>query len=513
MCDGVEVTFDSDHLWRAIEAEDPRFDGWVFCGVKTTGIYCRPSCPARTPKRENVRFFASAAAAQAAGFRACKRCRPDAAPGSPEWDVRADLVGRAMRLIADGLVDREGVGGLAAHLGYSERHIHRQLMAVVGAGPLSLARAQRAQTARILLETTTVTITAVAFAAGFQSVRQFNATIREVFAMTPGELRARAKRGAQPEEGGALELRLPYRAPLDGDGLIAFLHQRAVPGIEEVRDGSYRRSLRLPQGTGVVELRPGDGHVRARYWLTDLRDLAAAMQRSRALLDLDSDPRSVSDVLGDDGVLGDLLARTPGRRVPGHVDAHELAIRAVLGQQVSLRGAATLAGRLVLSHGARLERPLGGVTHVFPTAQALAEVDPERLAMPGARRRGLLTLARALARGELVLDAGADREDARRGLLALPGIGPWTADYIAMRALRDPDAFLSSDLGVRHALERLGHDGRPAAAERIAERWRPYRAYAVQHLWASLAAAREGRPARGLQRQRRRPRSTEFAAL
>ena len=253
------MDFDSDRLWIAVAGEDPRFDGWVFVGVKTTGIYCRPSCPARTPKRENVRFFATAAAAQGAGFRACKRCRPDATPGSPDWDLRADLVGRAMRLIADGVVDREGVVGLAGRLGYTERHVHRQLVATVGAGPLALARAQRAQTARILLETTAVPITGVAFAAGFQSVRQFNATVREVFAMTPRELRTRARRGDRSLQSGALSLRLPYRSPLDAVGLVAFLGLRAVPGVEQVHDGAYRRSLRLPQGSGVVELRPADG--------------------------------------------------------------------------------------------------------------------------------------------------------------------------------------------------------------------------------------------------------------
>lgn len=488
---------DSDRFWIAVEAEDPRFDGWVFCGVKTTGIYCRPSCPARTPKRENVCFFATAAAAQAAGFRACKRCRPDATPGSPDWDLRADLVGRAMRLIADGVVDREGVGGLAGRLGYTERHVHRQLVATVGAGPLALARAQRAQTARILLETTVVPITGVAFAAGFQSVRQFNATVREVFALTPRELRARARRGDHSQESGALSLRLPYRSPLDGEGLIAFMGLRAVPGIEEVHDGAYRRSLRLPQGSGVVELRPADGYVHAKYWLEDLRDLAAAMQRSRALLDLDSDPLSVVDALGEDALLGPLVRGAPGRRVAGHVDGHELAVRAVLGQQVSIGGARTLAGRLVGEHGQPLERPLGTVTHTFPSIQALAAADPERLAMPTARRRALLGLARALADGDLTLDSGSDRGEARRRLLELPGIGPWTTEYIAMRAMRDPDAFLPSDLGVRHALEQLGGDGRPAAAEKLAERWRPYRAYALQHLWATLHPPRRAKSTKG----------------
>jgi AraC family transcriptional regulator of adaptative response / DNA-3-methyladenine glycosylase II len=483
------VTGDADRFWHAIEAADPRFDGWVFCGVSTTGIYCRPSCPARTPKRENVRFFASAAAAQAAGFRACKRCRPDATPGSPEWDVRADLVGRAMRLIADGVIDREGVTGLAARLGYTERHVHRRLLAAVGAGPLALARAQRAQTARILLETTTVPIAAIALASGFQSVRQFNATIQAVFATTPGGLRARVRREGRAEDSGSLSLRLPYRAPLDATGLLAFLALRAVPGVEEARDGAYRRSLRLPHGTGTVALRPADGYIDARFRLEDLRDLGAAMTRSRQLLDLDSDPRAVADALRGDPLLGALVRAAPGRRVPGHVDPHELAVRAILGQQVSVRGAATLAGRLAESFGEELERPLGGVTHVFPSAARLAEVDLGRVGMPSARRHALAALVAALASGKLVLDAGSERAEARELLLALPGVGSWTAEYIAMRALRDPDAFPATDLGVRRALELLGHDGAPAAAEQASQRWRPYRAYAVQHLWASLAHA------------------------
>jgi AraC family transcriptional regulator of adaptative response / DNA-3-methyladenine glycosylase II len=282
-------------------------------------------------------------------------------------------------------------------------------------------------------------------------------------------------------------LRLPFRAPLDADGLIAYLGRRAVAGVEEVADGAYRRSLRLPHGGGTVELRPLAAHVQARFRLDDLRDLAAAIRRCRALLDLDADPHAVDDALTGDALIGPLVRATPGRRVAGHVDAHELAVRAVLGQQVSLAGAATLARRLVLAYGTPLARPVGTVTHLFPSAAALADADPDALAMPASRRRALVNLAGALAGGQLALDDGADREAARRALLALPGIGPWTAGYVAMRALRDPDAFLPSDLGVRHALLRLGRDGRPAAAERLAERWRPYRAYALQHLWALLA--------------------------
>lgn len=489
------MIYDSERLWQAIETEDPRFDGWVFCGVTSTGIYCRPSCPARTPMRKHVRFFPTAAAAQAAGFRACKRCRPDATPGSPEWDRRADLVGRAMRLIADGVVDREGVGGLARKLGYTERHIHRELTAVAGAGPLAIARAQRAQTARILLETTSLSAIEVAFASGFQSVRQFNETVKAVFAVSPSQMRAKARARRDTGRDEAIRLRLPFRSPLDGKGLIAFLGTRAATGVEEALEGAYRRSLRLPHGGGVVELRPCERHVSAHFWLEDLRDLGAAIQRSRNLLDLDADPVAVLDALGADPLLGPLVRKTPGRRIAGHVESHELALRAVLGQQVSLAGARTLTSRLVELCGERLKQPVGAVTHLFPSANALANVDPRQLPMPKSRRAALIGLATALDRGELALDAGCDRERTRAQLLELPGIGRWTADYIALRALRDPDAFPAADLGVRRSLEALGHDGRPSSAGRLALRWRPYRAYAVAHLWGQLSPPRAGKRA------------------
>ncbi|MBV9424347.1 MAG: DNA-3-methyladenine glycosylase 2 family protein, partial [Solirubrobacterales bacterium] len=293
-------------------------------------------------------------------------------------------------------------------------------------------------------------------------------------------------------EGGWVEVRLPYRAPCDVEGLIGYLARRAVPGVEEMVDGAYRRSLRLPHGHGVVEVRSGREQVRARYWLSDSRDLDTAVERSRTLMDLDSDPVAVTDALGDDELIGPLVRAAPGRRVPGHVDEHELAMRAVLGQQVALRSAATLAGRLVAASGDPLERPVATVTHAFPTAAQIAETDAERFAMPESRRRALLALARALATRAVVLEPGVDPQEARERLLALPGIGPWTTEYIAMRALRDPDAFLASDLGVRRALERFGHDGRPINAARLSEHWRPYRAYALQYLWASLSPGRDG---------------------
>jgi AraC family transcriptional regulator, regulatory protein of adaptative response / DNA-3-methyladenine glycosylase II len=473
----TSMQLDAEHCHRACETKDARFDGWFFAGITSTGIYCRPSCPARTPKRENRRFFPTAAAAQLAGFRACKRCRPDASPGSPEWDTRADLVGRLMRLIADGVVDREGVTGLAAHVGFSERHVHRCLVDAVGAGPLALARAQRAQAARILLETTELHMAPVALAAGFSSVRQFNDTMREVFASTPSELRRRGK----PRAGDGITLRLPYRGPFEAAELIAFLGTRAVPGVEEItEDGAYRRSLRLPHGAGIAELKPAEDHVHATLHLDDLRDLGPAVQRCRRLLDLDSDPQTIADHLSGDQLIGPLVKAAPGRRVPGHVDANELAVRAVLGQQVSLAGAATLAGRLACEYGEPLARPLGGITHLFPSAEALATA--EITGMPASRVRAI----KALVTSDIDLSTGADRDLAQRRLLALPGVGPWTVSYIAMRALRDPDAFLPSDLGIRKALERLGQDPSTAGALKLAERWRPYRAAASQHLWSLL---------------------------
>lgn len=501
---------DPERIWNALRTNDPRFDGAVFCAITSTGIYCRPSCPARTPKRENVRFFPTAAAAQAGGFRACKRCRPDATPGSPEWDARADVVGRAMRMIADGTIDREGVPGLARRLGYSERHVHRQLRAVVGAGPLELARAQRARTARLLVESTDLPLAEVAFAAGFSSVRQFNATVQEVYATTPSALRARRSRrvptptrafrpidDAERSSAGAAQvppavaLRLPYRSPWDADGVMGYLAARAVAGVETVADGAYVRSLRLPRGPGVVTVRPADDHVAAELRLTDLRDLPAAVRRVRALLDLDADPQAIVEALGDDPLLGSMVRATPGRRVPGHVDAHEQALRAVLGQQVSIRGAATLAARLTATYGEPLAPSLaaGGVTHLFPSVEALAEADPDTFGMPRSRATAIVGLARALASGDVTLDVGSERLETRAQLLALPGIGPWTVGYVQMRALRDPDVFLGTDLVVRKALERLGQDARPGPAERRAERWRPYRSYATQHLWASMVAA------------------------
>jgi AraC family transcriptional regulator, regulatory protein of adaptative response / DNA-3-methyladenine glycosylase II len=483
---------DHETCYRAVTSRDERFDGMFFTAVRTTGIYCRPSCPARTPKPENVRFYRSAAEAQTAGFRACRRCRPDVSPGAPEWNMRADLVGRAMRLVADGIVDREGVAGLAGRLGYSERQVHRALSQEVGAGPLRLARAQRAQTARILLETTELPVTDVGYAAGFASIRQFNDSMREIFASTPSDLRRRSRRGpgAHRFVAGPLELRLPYRRPADLVGMLAFLAARAVPGIEEVHEGTYRRSLALPHGAGVAELTPADGHLRAVLRLTDFRDLASAVARCRRLFDLDADSVAVDDVLAAESALTPLVRATPGIRVPGAVDGDELAVRAVLGQQVSVPAARRVAARLVQAYGKPLDAPVAGVTHLFPTSDALAAVEPTAYPMPARRQRTMHELTARLAAGRLRLDPGADRAAVEAELTAIPGIGSWTAGYVRMRALSDPDVLLAGDLGVRHGLARAGLPVDSAAATKVAEAWRPWRSYAQMHLWA-LAATKK----------------------
>ncbi|MDQ8705605.1 AlkA N-terminal domain-containing protein [Streptomyces sp. LHD-70] len=479
---------DTESCVRAVQAKDARFDGVFFTAVLTTRIYCRPSCPVVPPKPRNMRFYPSAAACQQAGYRACKRCRPDTTPGSPQWNHRADLVARAMRLVADGVVDREGVTGLAGRLGYSARQVERQLLAELGAGPLALARAQRAQTARILIETTELPMAEIAFAAGFASIRTFNDTVREVYALAPGELRTRAtgSRGrTEPGTPGVLSLRLPFRAPLNPSNLFGHLAATAVPGVEEWRDGAYRRTLRLPHGPGVVALTPAPDHIGCRLTLTDQRDLTVAISRCRRMLDLDADPVAVDEQLRTDELLAPLVDKAPGRRVPRTVDEPEFAVRAVLGQQVSTAAARTHAARLVHAHGEPVDDPEGGLTHLFPSPEALAALDPESLALPRSRRTTLTTLVRQLVDETLKLGPDSDWDEARARLTALPGFGPWTVEIIAMRALGDPDAFLPTDLGIRRAAQGLGLPSTPAAFTARAAAWRPWRAYAVQYLWAT----------------------------
>ncbi|MFE6281633.1 DNA-3-methyladenine glycosylase 2 family protein [Streptomyces sp. NPDC057877] len=457
---------DEDTRYEAVRSRDARFDGEFFFGVTTTGVYCRPSCPAVTPRRHNVRFFATAAAAQGSGFRACRRCRPDAVPGSAEWNARADVVGRAMRLIGDGVVDREGVTGLAARLGYSARQVQRQLTAELGAGPVALARAQRAHTARTLLQTTELPVTHVAFASGFASVRQFNDTIREVYALTPSDLRAlapgraaRVARRATPTAG--IPLRLAHRGPYQAGPVFDLLAREAVPGVEEVSGTpgrrTYRRTLRLPYGTGIaaVDERPGNrrptpgahpgGWLDARLHLTDPRDLTTAVQRLRRLFDLDADPYAVDERLAADPRLAPLVGARPGLRSPGAADPEELAVRALVGRAE--------AERLVARYGKALDAPCGTLTHLFPESAVLAGAEPHGT---------LGALTAALADGTVRLDPGADRDDAQAALLALPGLDGATAAAIRARALGDPDVT-------------------PPGAD-VPDSWRPWRTYAVLHL-------------------------------
>ena len=486
----ADLRLDAEACHRAVTSRDRRFDGVFYTAVRTTGIYCRPSCPARTPALANVTFHPSAAAAQAAGYRACKRCLPYATPGSPEWDVAASAAGRAMRLVADGVVDREGVEGLARRVGSTPRDLSRRRTAELGAGPVALARARRAQTARVLIETTDLTYADIAFAAGFASVRQFNDTVREVYASTPTQLRGRRGRAAGAATG-TVTMRLAVRTPFAGTALLDFLAYHLVPGVEVAGPGWYARTLDLPHGPGTVRLEladeeagAGTAFVTATFRLQDLRDVAAAVERARRLVDADCDPVAVAGHLADDPVIGPLATRRPGLRVPGQVDGNETAVRTVIGQQISVTGARTVTGRLVAEHGRPVETGVPGLTHLFPDAATLAVLAPERLPMPRSRGRALVALCRALAAGDIALDRGPDRDGVRRALMALPGIGPWTADYVAMRALAHPDVFLPTDLGVRNALAGLGHD--PVAVVAASDAWRPWRSYALLHLWTTL---------------------------
>ncbi|WP_158376139.1 AlkA N-terminal domain-containing protein [Cellulosimicrobium cellulans] len=518
-----------EERYRAIDARDTRFDGQFVTAVSSTGIYCRPSCPARTPRREHVTFYRTSAAAHEAGYRACKRCLPEATPGTPEWDLRRDAVGRAMRLIGDGLLDRGGVEALAAELGYTSRHVHRMLVAELGAGPQALARARRAQTARALLVGTALPVTDVAFAAGFGSVRQFNDTIREVFAVQPSELRARARRADAVDATGAaaagevagapqvrLDLALPVRQPFDARGVLSFLAVRAVAGVEVADlpdDGPlrYARTLTLPHGPAAVEIvatpeRKGAWRLAARLELASLADVSTAVARVRRLLDLDADPAAVDAALSTDRVLAPLVAAAPGTRVPGTVDPAELVVRAIVGQQISVAAARGHLGRLVAAADAPYVSAIPGLDRLFPTPKEVlaavpapvpgAEPDPGRpLRLPARQVAAVLAAAGALVEGALPAHVGADPADLRARLVALPGVGPWTAAYVAMRVLGDPDAWLAGDVALVAGATAAGalDPGLPRAAahralEARAAAWSPWRSYAAMHLWRAAAA-------------------------
>ncbi|MCX7521418.1 helix-turn-helix domain-containing protein [Microbacterium sp. STN6] len=479
---------DPDACYRATAGRDSRWDGRMYLGVVTTGIYCRPSCPARTPLQKNCLFFATAAAAVASGFRACKRCRPDALPGSRDWDTRGDLSGRAVRMIRDGVIDEVGVAGLASRLAVSERHLLRVLVEEVGATPLQLNTTRRAHAARTLIEQTAMSLADVAFASGFGSVRQFNDVMRSEFGVAPSTYRR--PRGSEPVEGAAASDRLPeivlrlrYRPPFETAALRRFLAAHAVAGLEtsDEQAGEHSRVIAAAHGPALVTIawdRSGGNHLVVRMRLASLADLMPVVSTVRRWLDLDADPALTGDALAADPLLAPLIAKRPGLRLPGAIDGSETALFTVLGQQVSLAAARTFQARLVARFGTPL--PGGFMTSPDAAAIAAAETEPLRaaLGLTTSRVRALQALARALADG-LRLVPGQDRKQVRAALLELPGIGPWTADYVTLRCLGDPDAFPADDLVLKRA---LGVSSARAALDRSAT-WSPWRGYALMHLW------------------------------
>jgi AraC family transcriptional regulator of adaptative response / DNA-3-methyladenine glycosylase II len=487
--------------YRAIDARDTRFDGQFFTAVRTTGIYCRPSCPARTPKAANVTFYETSAAAHDAGYRACKRCLPEAVPGTPAWNVRQDIAGRAMRLINDGVVNRDGVDGLAARLGYSSRQLNRILSQELGAGPLSLARAGRAQTARTLLVSTSMKLADVAFAAGFSSVRQFNETMVEVFDMTPTALRA-ARHPKAAAGSTALTLSLPYREPFD-PGIFTFLAVRAIPGIEAGSASSYARTLRLPQGDARFRIEYDAGAQGRPLTLTigavDLRDLPALLSRVRRLFDLDADPVAIDGALAADSRLSASVAATPGVRMPGALDPGEMLVRAMIGQQITVAAARTALTQLA-AVGRSSQSPGEGLERMFPTPAEIAADGYALLRGPRKRTDALRAAASALAESRLDFGYGDDLASLGAKLLPLAGVGPWTVGYLAMRVLGAPDVFLANDAAVRNgvrALERPGDaepHGGPGAGTASPDfrEVSPWRSYATMHLWRAAAQAAAG---------------------
>lgn len=481
---------------KAILSRDTRFSGRFFVGVVTTHVYCRPGCPAPLPKPKNMRFYTYAAAAEDAGFRPCRRCRPETAPGSPVWDGTSATVSRALKRIFDG-DGHESVEALSERLGLGSRHLRRLFAEHVGASPASLQRTHRVHFARRLLDETSLPISEVAFAAGFDSVRRFNDAIRATFHRTPRELRKESKPSANTAEKKgsdrhALKLTLPLRLPFEAASLFSFLEERALPGVETVRGHAYFRTIESRGRAGVlgVSYEDGKNFLALTLDLSPGADLLDLVRRAGRIFDVDADPLAIGAVLSRDPLLAPLVADRPGLRVPGAWDPFEIAVRAVLGQQVSVRGARTIAGRLVAAFGRLL--PGGGangLTHVFPSPAALAAADLSGIGVPGTRANAIRALARAVHTGKLELAAPRGLDDLVHRLCALPGIGPWTAQYVALRAFGEPDAFPAGDLGLRRALEAAGASAGEAALRARAAAWSPFRAYATLHLWNSPTAS------------------------
>ncbi len=470
--------------YAALVARDPRFDGVFFVGVKTTGVYCRPVCPARTPAATRCEFFASPALAERAGFRACFRCRPELAPGNAPVDAVDALVARAAQQIAEGALNDASIDTLAEQLGVTARHLRRATEARLGVSPVELAQSHRLALAKQLLHDTTLPLTEIAFAAGFGSVRRFNAVFADRMGMAPGDVRRGAGAAQRREQ---LALRLDYRAPYDWRHIVEFLRGRAIPGVEIVADDRYARVVHIAGTAGALAIEPA--RERDALVLTVSPSLLPVLMplvaRVRRMFDLDAHPGAIAAVLRRDRQLAPLVRARPGLRVPGAIDPFEASIRALLGQQVSVAAATTLAGRFASRFGAAHDSGVAGLTSRFPTAAEVRAAGVDAIAkvgLPGKRAAAIHHFATLVARGELALDAACELDTFVERLVALPGIGPWTAHYLAMRALHVPDAFPAADLGVQKALRRAG----ARAAEARAEAWRPYRAYAVMHLWQSL---------------------------
>lgn len=478
--------------YRALAAKDRRFDGLFFVGVATTGIYCRPVCTAKTPRPERCTFYRTAAEAEQAGFRACLLCRPELAPGNAPVDSVPRLVTAAVSRIEAGFLNTSSLEDLAAELGVTSRHLRRAMEAELGVSPVELAQSRRLALAKQLLQDTSLPVAEVAFASGFQSVRRFNALFQSRFGKPPSEIR-RAGAEAEVEGSRSLVLRLDYRPPLDWHQALLFLQGRAIPGVESVSGSEYRRTVRLGDKTGwlVVRHHPKRPALLAEVSLSLAGVLMAVAARLRALFDLDAQPALIAECLGRDALLGELLQRHPGLRVLGAFDPFEMTVRAILGQQVSVRAATTLSGRLVARFGEPVDSPSAEVSRLFPQARTLAAATEDEVAslgLPGARARSLLAVARAVADGSVRLERHVNVDATLAALEALPGIGPWTSHYIAMRALRWPDAFPASDLGIRKALGGVTSQ----AASARAEAWRPWRSYAALHLWTSLSTGAGG---------------------
>ena len=484
------MDMDDDACYRAIETRDPRFDGRLFVAVTTTRIYCRPICPAPTPKRAHVRFFPTAAAAQEAGFRPCLRCRPEISPELAFWRGSSNTVSRALALIEAGALDGSSVDALAARLGVGERQLRRLFRHHLGASPVSVAQTRRIHLAKHLLHETRLPMTEVAMAAGFGSVRRFNETFQQLFKRPPRALRRAALTDEPVASAGAVVVQLAYRPPYEWEALLSFLHARAIPGVEAVTNGRYARTIALGGGRGLLMVEPGkENRLRATIRFPDLRSLPAIIARIRRVFDLAADPQAIAAHLRRDDILAPLVAARPGLRVPGAWDGFELAVRAILGQQITVVAARKLAAKLVQCYGGKIADPAAleqGLTHLFPTPRQLAGADLAAIGMPKARRVALSSLAAAVAADPLIFGPRRSLDEAVAQLRSLAGIGEWTAQYIAMRELREPDAFPAADIGLLRALSDA-NGVRPSPAELLAhaERWRPWRAYAALHLWAS----------------------------